>query len=121
MAEMLFECGVCHGIYQFSMPACPRCSASNQARKSFHPGFYSRPDVMAHFEFITHNEEYNANHILTYRAFVPLVVPCNCRDRHLSSACPARRCHCAACMKCDREESRALDIDLADNKILVVS
>ncbi len=121
MAEMLFECGICKGNYRISFRACPRCGATNEMGKKYRGGFYAREDVMTNFDYILHNEHYNAEHALNHKAFVPLVVPCNCRRSWQSASCPSSRILCANCMKCDFEESQALDIDISSGKIEVIS
>ena len=121
MAEQLFECGVCNCNYRISARECPRCGATNESRKKYHGGFYAREDVMANFDYILHNEHYNAEHVLKSHAFVPLTVPCIERRSWLSAACPAGRTLCANCMKCDCEESRALDFDVGQGNIRVIS
>lgn len=121
MAEMLFECSVCWAIYRISARECARCKATNESEKKYRGGFYAREDVMANFDYILHNEHYNAEHALKHKAFVPLVIPCNCRRSWQSASCPASRILCANCMKCDREESQALDIDTGAGNIKVIS
>lgn len=134
MAEQLMECAICHTLYRISFKTCPRCHAENYARKAFHGGFYAREDVLANPDYITHNEHYNAEHVLTIKAFVPMTVPCNCRKRYLGPSCPveptrtgeaastrARRSLCYNCMVCDREEGQPLDIDMSSGKIRMVS